>query len=817
MTRPRRGWLRRSPLPDYHPAVPAYRFPILVCEDHDGRFTACLVEDPDESPAVGVTYADAVRRLKVYLEWLHDKEPWRPRPDFLDASVVWIKVEVRPEYRSEDDGRKFPVHESLPLRVPCVRGRDEHGLFLCALPTLGLRFDFYEEKAFRELVTRYVQGSLEGKTPRELHRFLPPRAAIADDVIVHVPRGLGDRETTPTYPTLDAVAEPIGSRALRGRLLRPWERDAEVGRLVQTLVRERASVLLVGEGGVGKSAVLAEAVRKIEREGSAAAGKRPASAAIDQLLTDIVGGGKPDGVDGIDDDPLGDDALRARTPGGRHRFWLASAARLIAGAQYLGQWEERVEALIGELSQFDGVLCVEAVLDLVRAGGRAPGDSVGAFLVPYLQRGELRLIGEATPAELEALRRLLPGFADVFHIHVLPPFTRAQAGAALRRVADNLRQKLRVEAERGVTDLVYRLFTRFLPYQSFPGQATAFLTRVFDEALREKATTVTRGQVIRAFVKQTGVPEHLLRDDVLIDHAEVLAHFRSRVIGQDNACRTAADLVTTFKAGLNDPNRPVGVFLFAGPTGVGKTELARSISQYLFGHGDDADRMVRLDMSEYAGPGAAERLLGDPLGGGRPSDLVKRIRRQPFTVVLLDEIEKAAPEVFDVLLGVFDEGRLTDAFGRLSTFRSAVIVMTSNLGATAGEPFGLTRAAPTGAYEGAVSRFFRPEFINRIDAVVTFDALTEPTILLITEKELSELNKREGMTRAGLTLAWDAAVVRHLAAVAFDRRYGARPLQRTVESQVVTPLAKLLVDRPNLRNATVRVAVVGDGLSITAD
>jgi ATP-dependent Clp protease ATP-binding subunit ClpC len=242
------------------------------------------------------------------------------------------------------------------------------------------------------------------------------------------------------------------------------------------------------------------------------------------------------------------------------------------------------------------------------------------------------------------------------------------------------------------------------------------------------------------------------------------------------------------------------VLLFAGPTGVGKTELARALSQYLFGHGEQADRMVRLDMSEYAGPGAAERLVGDPAAGG-PSDLVKRIRQQPFTVVLLDEIEKAAPEVFDVLLGVFDEGRLTDRFGRLSTFRSAVIVMTSNLGAGAGagEPFGLVRpgsAAPGGAYESEVMRFFRPEFFNRIDAVVTFGALDEATVHAITEKELTDLGRREGLTRAGLTLAWDAAVVRHLAAAGFDRRYGARPLQRAIETRVVTPLARHLVANP---------------------
>src|SRR5687767_14907128 len=270
--------------------MPAYRFPILVCEDFDGRFTACLIEDPaGESAAVGTSYADAVRRLKKYLEWVHRKQPQRAAPDFHDPSLVWIKVEVRPEYRTET--RKFPVQEVLPLRVPCVRGRDEHGLLLCAMPTLGIRFDFYDEKSFKGLVTHYVQGMLEGKTPQELNRFLPPKSVVTDDVIVHVPPGEAEDVAahTPRYPTLDAVAEPVGSRALRGRLSRPWERDAEVARLAATLSRERAGVLLVGESGIGKSAVLAEAVRKVERERPARA-KRPEGIPPEQRLMDEIFG-----------------------------------------------------------------------------------------------------------------------------------------------------------------------------------------------------------------------------------------------------------------------------------------------------------------------------------------------------------------------------------------------------------------------------------------------------------------------------------------------------------------------------------------------
>jgi ATP-dependent Clp protease ATP-binding subunit ClpC len=197
-------------------------------------------------------------------------------------------------------------------------------------------------------------------------------------------------------------------------------------------------------------------------------------------------------------------------------------------------------------------------------------------------------------------------------------------------------------------------------------------------------------------------------------------------------------------------------------------------------------------MSEYASGDAAERFLGS----AQPPAWIQEVRQQPFTVLLLDEIEKASPDVFDLLLGVFDEGRLTDPWGRPTHFRSAVIVMTTNLGAGAGGPFGLSRSAPPAAYEGEAMDFFRPEFFNRIDAVVTFDPLSAASIRAIAEKELRELATREGLTRAGLTLAWTPRLLDRIVADGYDPRYGARPLQRAIESLVVTPLARFLVDNP---------------------
>jgi ATP-dependent Clp protease ATP-binding subunit ClpC len=265
-------------------------------------------------------------------------------------------------------------------------------------------------------------------------------------------------------------------------------------------------------------------------------------------------------------------------------------------------------------------------------------------------------------------------------------------------------------------------------------------------------------------------------------------------------------VVTTFKAGLNDPNRPLGVLLFVGPTGVGKTELARALARTLFGHGRAAeggrrdDRLVRLGMSEYAGPDAVERLLGPP--GGELSPLIRRLRQQPFCVVLLDEIEKAGPEVFDVLLGVCDEGRLTDRYGRTTTFRSSVLIMTSNLGSERAGSFGFG-GGPGAPYADAVRAFFRPEFFNRLDAVVTFDALSPQTIDAITRKELAEIGRREGFQRCGLRLRWSDALVSALAREGFDARYSARPLQRVLERRVVTPLARYLLEHPDLRDADI--------------
>ncbi len=743
-----------------------HRFPIIVWQDAQGYFTALVVSDAVEvPPAATALAADRARQqLKDYLNWRYEREPWRDSRELVELELQQVLVPVRAEYHAQR--RVFACSEPFALRVPCVTAREPNGPLFAALPTLDLRFYYHEPSALAGLVSEYVQQALKGSSPGTLARFVPPAKMELDEIVIRTKDGPPGATTTREFPTLDLVAEPLDDRAARRRFARAWLRESEAAGVAGQIKHTRANLLLVGPTGVGKTTLLAEAVRQLDRLPSA-----PSDA---------------DGNRGQQD---------------RLRFWLTSAGRLIAGMQYLGQWEERCQTVIAELGQASGVLCIENLLEMALAGGDDAGDGIATFLTPYLERGELRLVAEATPTELMALRRYLPGLIDLFQIVDVAPLGRTAALELLDRLALARRQQSGVTLADGVPALVCDLFRRFAPYDTFPGEAVRFFGDLLDGAAKQDGH-VTVTATIDAFVRRTGLPQRLLRDDLPIAFEDVLADFRHEVIGQEEACQAAARLVVTFKAGLNDPQRPLGVMLFCGPTGVGKTQLAKALSRYLFGHGEKQDRLVRLDMSEYGGFDAADRLLGRP--GGPPSELVKRVRQQPFAVVLLDEIEKAAGEAFDMLLGLFDEGRLTDAYGRTTNFRSALVVMTSNLGADAPPPAGFDKSAQP-PYEGAVAAFFRPEFYNRIDAVVHFTPLAHDDVVAITRKELAEIALREGLLKRGLTIEASERLVEHIAALGFDARYGARPLQRVLERHVVSPLARWLLDHGDVSHCGVRL------------
>jgi ATP-dependent Clp protease ATP-binding subunit ClpA len=346
--------------------------------------------------------------------------------------------------------------------------------------------------------------------------------------------------------------------------------------------------------------------------------------------------------------------------------------------------------------------------------------------------------------------------------------------------------------------LSYRLLKRYYPYESFPGKGIKFLGQCLNETQLNQEITIDRKVVIDNFVKQTGLPEMLLRDDLLLDTQELSEYFNKRIIGQKMAVDKLCETVKIFKAGLNNPFKPISTILFAGPTGVGKTASAKALADYFFGKGQVQSPLVRIDMSEFQHPSQITRLVGS---GREVGQLVKEIRDKPFSVLLLDEVEKADISIFDALLTVLDEGLLVDAYGRTTNFRNTIIIMTSNLGASNQKSIGYVQTTnPQDQYRSAIERHFRPEFVNRIDNIILFNSLSQEDITLIAKKELEELKKREGFLKRNLNIHFSEQVIQHLSIIGFDERYGARPLQRAVEQALVNPIASWLLEHPDIHN-----------------
>ena len=424
--------------------MPTWRYPLLLVRDAASGFSAIAIDEQDVV-GFGVTSGAARDDARAYFQYRATTHPWLMEPDFHDPELHVFKLVVRPEYRTPQ--RIYPCLDIVTLHVHCVTGKQKSGQLLAALPLLGLRFTYHDAQGLKALVQRYAGQKLEGLPPETVARFLAPAHVELDSVVIRVPNEQTFQETATPPAQLSRIAEPLGEKAVRKQFSRAWEREKEVAVLVRKLHKEKANVLLVGEPGVGKTTTLVDAVREVERQ-------------------------------------LTEEAKRNGEKPHPRRFWQTSSGRIIAGMKYLGQWEERVEAIISELGEIQGVLCVERLLDLVGTGGTSPSDSIAAFLLPYLARGELRMVAEASPAELDACRRLLPGLADVFQIMPLAPFERVQALAVLDRQIQAAKTDWKLEVAQGVSDRIVQLFRRFMPYSVFPGQAGRFTRELLEKAQR---------------------------------------------------------------------------------------------------------------------------------------------------------------------------------------------------------------------------------------------------------------------------------------------------------------------------------------------
>ncbi|HTN85526.1 MAG TPA: AAA family ATPase, partial [Sorangium sp.] len=572
-------------------------------------------------------------------------------------------------------------------------------------------------------------------------------------------RGVSIAERARRKKAVDAlvsVATPLHVAAQRSPLAAPPLacRDAELARLAALLDgEERLGVLIVGPEHAGKTALMQAYVARQTR-----------------------------------------------------LVYATSGAQLIAGMSGLGQWQERIHGVMEAAAALDAVLYFENLDDLLAErvdGGHV--DLAGAMR-PYLDEGRVRVVCELRDDRLDALEgRHWAFFAGLSRIRV-DPLSAADTRKAL---AERAARDARVEPHRpavagdALTALI-DLAERYLPYSAFPGKAVRLYEDLRTVHERERTAqgepvTLGRSDLHELFSTRTGMPAFLLRDDLPLRVDRVARDLGASVVGQERAVRALAETIAVVKAGLSPPDKPLAAFLFVGPTGVGKTELARALAGLLFG---SPDRLSRFDMSEFASEGAADRLIRGTDGAG--GLLTQRVREQPFCVLLLDEIEKAHRAVFDLLLQVLGEGRLSDARGRTAYFHNAIVIMTSNLGAAerrgqagfsggpgAGSPE--DRAALDEAhYQRVVAGAFRQEFVNRIDRVVPFRSLTREELAEVARLTTQRLSQRRGLSEAGVALEVSPRALARLAEDGHAPAYGARALRRHIEEHLAAPLARLL-------------------------
>lgn len=586
---------------------------------------------------------------------------------------------------------------------------------------------------------------------------------------------------SPTDSALDAIGRDLTSLAAAGKLNDCIGRDPELLDLVRTLSRvTKSNPLIIGEPGVGKTC-LVEALALRMAQG--------------KLLPD-------------------------------HRIVQINISDLVAGTQFRGELEERLKQVLDEAQRKPNVIVfIDEIHTIIGAGGREGRSDVANVLKPALARGEFRCIGATTTEEYRKHIERDPAFERRFQVIRIEEPSSEQTCQILNsgyvsRFSD--RHKVSIDAE-SVTAAV-DLSLRYIQSRRLPDKAID----VLDEACARVAIPslsaspgaetwndkrVTAGDVIDVVSDWTGIPAGFMRAGMGDKSFDIYDRLTEQIVGQDTACRAVADLLQRAQAGLKSRTRPIGVVLFTGPTGVGKTELAKVMTKLLLG---SSERLVRFDMSEFVDRWHASRLFGAPpgyVGYEEEGELTRALQKNPFSVVLLDEVEKAHRDVLNVFLQVFDDGRLTSGKGKTVDAKNALFILTSNATMNRHREMGFLRdEQPNPPGHDSVQTSFSPELLNRLDAVVEFRSLAGADAEKITSLLLQQMAAK--LQDSGVHVTWTNQVIAHLVKVGFDDRYGARSLRRAVEQQVETPIATALVASKPQPDETIAITAQEDEIVI---
>jgi len=565
---------------------------------------------------------------------------------------------------------------------------------------------------------------------------------------------------------LDEFGYDITKTAREGKLDPLVGREDEIQRLIQILGRRRKNnPMLVGDPGVGKSAI------------------------VEGIALRIVTGNIPSSLS-------------------NKRLISLDLGSIVAGTKYRGDFEKRLKSIINEVSSSpDVILFIDEFHTIVGAGGASGSLDAANMLKPALARGDIQCIGATTLDEfrknVEKDGALDRRFQKIVVEHTDVPHSIS----ILSRLKENYEKHHNVTYTDGAIEACVRMADRYITDRCLPDKAIDAM----DEAgsmvrLKnpQKKGTVTAEDVANVISKITGIPSGKVAESEGGKLLKMKDKLRKRIIGQNDAIDKVVRAIQRNRAGIKDPGKPIGTFIFFGPTGVGKTQLAKSLAEYLF---DSEENMIRLDMSEYMEKFNVSRLIGAPpgyVGYEEGGQLSERVRRKPYCVVLLDEIEKAHPDVFNLLLQVMDEGRLTDSNGRTVSFRNTIVIMTSNVGSRELDSYGTgvgfntsgknVAANQKAVLEKAVRKAFPPEFINRVDEQVFFNPLTREDIEKIIDIELKGLKER--IKEAGFDFKVTAAAKRFTADAGYDPSYGARPLKRAIQKYIEDPVSEhIIADR----------------------